>query len=51
MRLEHAQHTLEAARREHERLAHQREQVKQSIEAIGQAYHLGVTLKLCGLYN
>ena len=39
MSLEQAQHTLEAASCEHERLAQQRQQVKQSIEAIGQAYH------------
>jgi hypothetical protein len=39
MSLEHAQQALTAARREHERLAQQREQVKQSIQAIGQAYH------------
>lgn len=37
--LEQAQQAFEAARREHERLAHQREQVAQSIRAIGQAYH------------
>jgi hypothetical protein len=37
--LEQAQHTLEAASREHERLTQQRDQVKQSIEAIGHAYH------------
>jgi hypothetical protein len=39
MSLEQAQQTLEAASREHERLTEQRKQVKQSIEAIGQAYH------------
>jgi hypothetical protein len=39
MRLAQAQQALEAASREHERLAQQRHQVKQSIEAIGQAYH------------
>jgi hypothetical protein len=39
MSLEQAQQTREAAGREHERLAQQRQQVKQSIEAIGQAYH------------
>jgi hypothetical protein len=39
MRLDQAQHTLEAACREHERLVQQREQVKQSIAAMGQAYH------------
>jgi hypothetical protein len=39
MSLEQAQQILDAASREHERLAQQREQVKQSIEAIGQAYH------------
>jgi hypothetical protein len=37
--LEQAQHTLEAARYEHERLAQQREQVTQSIRAIGHDYH------------
>jgi hypothetical protein len=37
--LEQAQHTLEAASREHERLTQQRDQVKQSLAAIGQAYH------------
>jgi hypothetical protein len=39
MSLEQAQQALAAASREHERLAQQREQVKQSIQAIGQAYH------------
>jgi hypothetical protein len=39
MRLEQAQEALEAASHEHERLAQQRKQVKQRIEAIGQAYH------------
>ena len=39
MSLEQAQLALETASREHERLAQQRQQVKQSIEAIGQAYH------------
>ena len=39
MSLEQAQLALEAASREHERLAQQREQVRQSIHAIGQAYH------------
>lgn len=39
MSLEQAQQTLEATSHEHERLAQQRDQVKQSIEAIGQAYH------------
>jgi hypothetical protein len=39
MSLEPAQQALAAASREHERLAQQREQVKQSIQAIGQAYH------------
>jgi hypothetical protein len=39
MSLAHAQQTREAASREHERLAQQRKQGKQSIEAIGQAYH------------
>jgi hypothetical protein len=37
--LAQAQPTLAAASREHARLAQQREQVKQSIAAIGQAYH------------
>ena len=36
---EQAQQALDAASREHERLARQREQVKQSIRAIGQADH------------
>jgi hypothetical protein len=39
MSLAHAQQTLEAASRAPERLAQQHEQVKQSIAAIGQAYH------------
>ena len=39
MGLEQAQQALDAARHEHDRLAQQREQVKQSIRAIGQAYH------------
>jgi len=39
VRLEQAQQELDAARREHERLAQQREQVAQSIRAIGHAYH------------
>jgi multidrug resistance efflux pump len=39
MRLEQAQLALETASREHERLSQQRQQIKQSIEAIGQAYH------------
>jgi hypothetical protein len=39
MRLAHARHILDAASHEHERLAQQRQQVKQSIEAIGHAYH------------
>jgi hypothetical protein len=39
MRLEQAQQALTVARREHERLAQHREQVKHSIQAIGQAYH------------
>jgi hypothetical protein len=39
MSLEQAQQALAAASREHERLAQQREQVKQSLQAIGQAYH------------
>lgn len=37
--LEQAQQALDAARHEHERLAQQREQVKQRIRAIGRAYH------------
>jgi hypothetical protein len=37
--LEHAEQALEAARREHERLAQQREQVKASIRGIGHDYH------------
>jgi DNA-binding XRE family transcriptional regulator len=37
--LEHAEQALEAARRQHEYLAQQREQVSKSIRAIGQAYH------------
>jgi Family of unknown function (DUF6399) len=37
--LEHAEQTLDAASREHERLAEQREQVKASIRGIGHAYH------------
>ncbi len=39
MGLEQAEQALEAARREHERLAQQREQVKASIRRIGQVYH------------
>lgn len=39
MSLEQGQQALEAASREHERLAQQREQVAQSIRAIGHAYH------------
>ena len=39
MSLDQAQETLDAASREHERLTHQREQVRQSLQAIGQAYH------------
>jgi hypothetical protein len=39
MGLEQAQQALEAASQEHERLGQQRKQVKQSLEAIGQAYH------------
>ena len=38
-RFEHAQQALETARREHECLSPQREQVATSIRAIGQAYH------------
>ena len=37
--LEHAEQALEAARREHERLAQQREQVKARIRSIGHDYH------------
>jgi len=37
--LEQAEQALEAARREHERLAEQRAQVKASIRGIGHAYH------------
>jgi len=37
--LEQAEQALEAARREHERLAKQREQVKTSIRGIGHDYH------------
>jgi Family of unknown function (DUF6399) len=37
--LEQAQQTFEGARREHERLTHQRQQGAQSIRAIGPAYH------------
>src|SRR5262249_31781514 len=37
--LEHAAHALEAASREHERLAQHREQVKASIRSIGHDYH------------
>jgi Family of unknown function (DUF6399) len=39
MSLEHAEQALEAASREHERLAEQREQVKASIRGIGHDYH------------
>jgi hypothetical protein len=39
MSLEHAEQALEAARREHERLAEQREQVKASIQGIGHDDH------------
>ena len=39
MSLEHAEQALEAAHREHERLAQQREQVKASIRGIGHDYH------------
>jgi hypothetical protein len=38
--LEQARHEFEAASREHERLAQQREQVKASIRALSHAYHL-----------
>src|SRR5215467_5909393 len=37
--LEHAEHALEAARREHKRLAQHREQVTASIRGIGHDYH------------
>src|SRR5207244_7024 len=37
--LEHVEQALDAARREHERLAQQREQVKASIRGIGHDYH------------
>jgi hypothetical protein len=37
--LEQAEQALEAASREHERLAQQREQVANRIRAIGHAYH------------
>jgi hypothetical protein len=40
MHLEQAQLALDTASREHKRLAQQREQVRQSIHAIGQAYHV-----------
>jgi Family of unknown function (DUF6399) len=40
MSLQQAQLALETASREHERLAPQRQPVKQSLEAIGQAYHV-----------
>jgi hypothetical protein len=39
VRLEQAEQALEAARREHERLAQQRAQVKASIRGIGHDYH------------
>jgi hypothetical protein len=39
VRLEHVEQVLAAARREHERLAEQREQVKASIRGIGHDYH------------
>jgi hypothetical protein len=39
MSLEQAQETLNTASQEHDRLTQQREQVKQSIQAIAQAYH------------
>jgi hypothetical protein len=39
MSLEHAEQALEAARREHERLAEHREQVKASIQGIGHDDH------------
>jgi hypothetical protein len=37
--LEHAEHTLDAALCEHQRLAQHREQVKASIRGIGHDYH------------
>src|SRR5204862_2129001 len=39
MSLEHAEHALETARREHARLAEQRAQVQASIRGIGHDYH------------
>jgi hypothetical protein len=39
MSLEHAEQALDAARREHERLAQQRAQVRASIRGIGHDYH------------
>jgi hypothetical protein len=39
VRLEHAEQVLAAARREHERLAEQRAQVKASIRGLGHDYH------------
>jgi hypothetical protein len=39
MSLEHTEHTLETARREHARLAEQRAQVQASIRGIGHDYH------------
>jgi Family of unknown function (DUF6399) len=39
VRLEHAEQVLAAARREHERLAEHREQVKASIRGLGHDYH------------
>jgi hypothetical protein len=39
LRLEQAEHDVQAARQELERISAQREQVAQSIRAIGQAYH------------
>jgi len=39
MSLEHAEQALEAARREHERLAQQRQQIKAHIRGIGHDYH------------
>lgn len=37
--VQHAQQALDVARQEHERMARQREHVRQSIRAIGHAYH------------
>jgi Family of unknown function (DUF6399) len=50
VRLEHAEQALDAARREHERLAQQREQVKASIRGMGHDDH-GVDLERGGRRN